>query len=286
MVRQGEGGLAAPFLEPATAFSDVWAAVQATGATPVSSWGEAVGRSVRVVRSAGHAATEIVVQGPPAVVREVRSALRGVGTLVVRHRTRLAWALGGTLLAVWTLVLATRCRQTRRSTTWGGAQVPLLQQPAVPVGGAPPPGTFGEIPAGELGSPQAVRRDGQPMRVAGRLLAHLRLRACFRTRDRALLISLVDAARRWGVEHRVSDYDMAKVMPVTVALAFILSPQERQALDVLQGLAARDTLRVARREALRTDHAACSLWDVLLGRATVLRWLSQYRGPSAVGLTA
>lgn len=217
---------------------------------------------------------EVVVRGHPEVVRGVKAALPGSGgSVVVRHRTSWWPLIGTTVVATWTVVLAARWFNSRQLVVLRhGGRIPQLP----PTGNTPWP-QAGELGVanggGEFDEANYARSDANPVGVSRNLLAYLRNRVCFRTRDYSCLLFLCGLATRWQVEHGVPDVAMSNFLPQTVALAFCLSPMERAGLDILNTMSGIDARRVLGAPGrLCTHHTESTLAEAVLGRVALSRY--------------
>lgn len=215
------------------------------------------------------------------IMQSLRGAASDASGVLWKHRSRVGW-VAGCGVAVCTFVLARRSlagRPARAALPVQVAQLPQL--PHIPDGQAPNPGLVVAFPVVNEHSAltHAMLEGGAVSHFSTDLLAHLRIRAAYKTRDVVLLHNLTDAARRWQREHNVPDVAFEPLLAPTVAMAMALSPAERRGLEHMSRWEMHDALHVLGTSGVvRTDHAVSTLADVLLRNHPISRWFAQFRG--------
>jgi hypothetical protein len=128
-------------------------------------------------------------------------------------------------------------------------QVPVVAPAVVPppLPPLPPPAqSVRGVPA--LSHEDAVN---SPYFVHADLLAYLRVRACLQPRE-GLLQKLSQWARVWQAEHKLTDASIEPFLAPTIARAFMLSPAEQQAVELLNSEPARAAVNLFTKASVHT----------------------------------
>lgn len=94
------------------------------------------------------------------------------------------------------------------------------------------------------------------------LLMHLRTYSMLAVRDYALLRGLVNRAKAYQIRQGISDHCFAHFGPCTVMVAFLISPEEQEAINLMGGMEFRNA-RLNAGGLLFRNSEFMSSWDVL-----------------------